>query len=203
MIVLGITGGIGAGKSAAVDAFVRRGAAAFSADAAVHELYRTDEVREAVVSRWGERVLAADGSVDRAAIAGIVFADTRERQWLEGLLHPLVAREWLRFVEAQKRLDDPPPMIVAEVPLLFEAGLDRRYDQTVLVTAPLETRLRRVGERAAGASGAAARAEVQMSEEQKARRADFVFDNVGSRQRLDAFVEQVWAEVLSGGAATH
>ncbi|MBC7644530.1 MAG: dephospho-CoA kinase, partial [Thermoleophilia bacterium] len=97
-VLIGVTGGIGSGKSTVIDRFVQHGAARFSADEAVHALYATDEVRDAVTARWGNRVLASDGTIDRSVIAAIIFPDAAERIWLEGLLHPLVARAWLRFV---------------------------------------------------------------------------------------------------------
>lgn len=187
-----MTGGIGAGKSAAVDAFVRRGAARFSADEVVHRLYaHDDDVRAAVRERWGDRVFAKIGEVDRGAIAAIVFSDEHELRWLEGLLHPLVAREWMRTVHELGEHEDAPEFVVAEVPLLFEAGLDDRYDATVLVTAPLDRRLARVGERAHGASHAGRRAARQLPEHEQAMRARFVYENTGSLADLDAFVEKV------------
>lgn len=174
-------------------AFVQRGAVAFSADEAVHELYRLPEVRQAVLDRWGPRVLEAGsaGSVDRRAIADIVFDDHQELAWLEELLHPLVAREWLRFVEAQAQQPDPPWFVVAEVPLLYEAGLEARYDAVVAITAPLEVRLERAGERAAGNSHGATRAQRQMPEAEKAARADFHYVNDGSPEELERFVDEV------------
>jgi dephospho-CoA kinase len=195
-VLIGVTGGIGAGKSAAVDAFVRRGAVAFSADEAVHRLYRDDpDVRAAVRDRWGDAVFDAEsGDVDRGVIADIVFANPVEREWLEGLLHPLVAREWLRVVhELTQRDDGAPELLVAEVPLLFEANLQSRYDVTVLVTAPLETRLKRVGDRAHGARHADARAAVQLDEQHKERLADFCFHNTDDLDALDSFVDDVIA----------
>lgn len=196
--MIGVTGGIGAGKSTVVDAFARRGAVVFSADGAVHRLYGTDDVRDAVVARWGDRVLDdVTKSVDRSRIADIVFHDEAELRWLEGLLHPLVAREWLRFVHEQGERDDLPLALVAEVPLLFEAGLKDRYGTTVLVTAPLDVRLARVGERARGSSHAKQRAAQQMGDDEKRSLADFEFVNDGHVSDIDAFVDEVLAKVSS------
>ena len=186
-----MTGGIGAGKSTLVDAFVHRGAVPFSADSAVHELYLAPDVVDEVRARWGNGVIAADGGVDKAAIAAIVFTDESERRWLEGLLHPLVARTWLRFVDEQRRLPDPPEFVVAEVPLLFEAGLEDRYDAVVAITAPLPVRIERADARADGKRLSAERAASQMSEEEKSERADFTFTNTGSFDDLDAFAGEV------------
>ena len=196
-IVIGVTGGIGAGKSTAVEAFARRGAAVFSADAAVHDLYRTDEVREPVCARWGDDVVNSSGAVDRARVADIVFAQPEELAWLESLLHPLVAREWLRFLDRAGSTDTPPEFVVAEVPLLFEAGLGDRYDATVLITAPLALRLVRVGERAQGTGHAEVRAARQMSEQQQAELADFSFVNAGDPEKMVGFVDDVIKQVRS------
>jgi dephospho-CoA kinase len=190
-ILIGITGGIGAGKSTLLDAFVRRGASSFSADAAVHALYADPEVVAAVRERWGGTMLDANGVVDRSAIAGIVFHDDAERRWLEALLHPRVGEEWHRFVEEQRALPEPPRFIVAEVPLLFEANLQDRYDAIVTITAPLELRIERADARDDGKHLSAERAAAQMPDETKAERADFAYANTGSLEDLDAFAGRV------------
>lgn len=191
-ILIGITGGIGAGKSTVVEAFVHRGAVPFSADSAVHELYSDPDVVAAVRERWGDDVVdAASGAVDRTAIAAIVFRDEGERRWLEGLLHPLVGQAWQRFVAAQRALPEPPEFIVAEVPLLFEANLQDRYDAVVAITAPLALRIERARARDDGKRHSTARAAAQMDEAEKARRADYAYENTGSFDDLDAFAGDV------------
>lgn len=195
-VIIGVTGGIGAGKSTAIEAFVERGAVAFSADTAVHALYRTDEVKDAVRDRWGESVFDADGEVDRAKIADIVFERPGERRWLEQLLHPMVGNAWQKFVAEQSKGDEPAKLIVAEVPLLYEAGLEARYDAVVLVTASLPLRLERVGHRAHGVAGASQRAAHQMPEAEKAKRADFIYVNDSDREALSAFVGRVVSDVM-------
>lgn len=190
-IVIGVTGGIGAGKSTLVEAFVHRGAVPFSADTAVHELYSDPVVLVEVRERWGDRVIDSAGRVDRSAIASIVFNDEEERRWLEGLLHPLVAREWLRFVERERALPEPPEFVVAEVPLLFEAGLEDRYDAIVTITAPLPMRIERANARPDGKRLSAERAAAQMSDEEKSAGADFTFANTGSFDDLDRFAGEV------------
>lgn len=190
-----MTGGIGAGKSTVVEAFVRRGAVSFSADAAVHALYHDADVVHEVRARWGDSVIDADGAVDRSAIAGIVFTDEAERLWLEGLLHPRVGVAWLAFVEAQASLPEPPEFVVAEVPLLFEAGLQDRYDAVVTITAPLVTRIERAEARGSGRTLSAERAAAQMGESEKVERADFDYANTGSHDELDAFAGHVLDEL--------
>jgi dephospho-CoA kinase len=180
---VGLTGGMGAGKSTALATLQRLGAATLSSDAVVHELYLGQPVRDAVVERWGPRVAPA-GVVDRAAVAGKVFEDPSERQWLEGLLWPLVGQrigEWL----GQVRATTPPPRAaIVEIPLLFEAGMEGMFDATVAVVA--DEALRR--ERAEGRGHALADERVarQLSQEDKAQRATFTVRNDGTREGLSA-----------------
>ncbi|HZT53394.1 MAG TPA: dephospho-CoA kinase [Gaiellaceae bacterium] len=178
-LAVALTGGIGAGKSEALRAFARHGAAVISSDEVVHRLYREDdELRAALRERWGDRVFR-DGDVDRAAIARIVFADRAELAWLESELHPRVRAaidDWLGRQTAD--------VAVAEIPLLYETGGERRFDRVVVVTAPPEVR------RARRAS-APEREERLVPEEEKVRRADFAYVNDGPLERLDAFVADV------------
>ena len=120
---VGLTGGLGAGKSTALQALERLGAATLSTDAVVHELYGTADVRELVVARWGPDV-APDGVVDRAVIAGRVFAEPGERAWLEGELWPRVGERVAAWREEVAAREPPPPVAVVETPLMFEAGMD-------------------------------------------------------------------------------
>lgn len=187
--LVGLTGGMGAGKSTALAALARLGAEVLSTDAVVHELYADDRrLREAVVERWGEDV-APGGVVDRAEIARRAFADERERSWLEGLLWPLVGERvgsWLMQVQAQQ---PPPRAAVVEIPLLFEAGMDGLYDATIAILAP--ERLRRERAAARGHELLERRAERQLSQEEKARRATFAVRNDGSKQELEKKLSEV------------
>ena len=143
-IAVAITGGIGAGKSAALDAFRAHGAATVSSDEIVHHLLATDDdVRDAIVARLGEEALGADGRPDRPRIAQVVFGDREQLAWLEGLLHPLVSREYLTWREQLAELDDPPLVAVTEVPLLFEVRSEDRFDKVVVITAPKQLREQR------------------------------------------------------------
>src|SRR6185295_13906786 len=120
-LAVAVTGGIGAGKSEALEAFRRHGAATVSSDEIVHELLHSDTVREAVVARLGNGVVGPDGRLDRGAIATVVFNDPEALAWLEGLLHPLVSLEYLRWRDELAHSDDPPRVVVTEVPLLYES----------------------------------------------------------------------------------
>jgi dephospho-CoA kinase len=172
---VGLTGGMGAGKSAALVALEELGAQVLSTDTVVHELYGEERVKDAVVERWGAEV-APGGVVDRAAIAAKAFeGGTEERQWLESLLWPLVGARIAAWFEHVRTLRPAPRAAVVEVPLLFEAGMEGSFDATIAVIAQEQTRM----ERAAGRGHALAdeRAARQLSQEEKARRATFVVDN--------------------------
>ncbi len=183
---IGLTGGMGAGKSTALQALERLGAAVLSTDVVVHELYASERLREAVVERWGPEVVPA-GAVDRAEIAARAFAREEDRAWLEQLLWPLVGARvatWLEEVRAGGGAGQPlPRAAVVEVPLLFEAGMEKLYDATIAVIASEEVRR----ERAAGRGHALVeeRAARQLSQDEKARRATFVVRNDGSEADLE------------------
>ena len=179
---VGLTGGLGAGKSTVLDIFEALGAATLSTDRVVHELYETPDVLAAIRARWGDRVVA-DGAVDRAAVAHRAFADPAERVWLEGLLWPLVAARVLAFREAVLASRPPPPAGVVETPLLFEAGMDRAYDATIAVIADDELRSQRASAR--GQESLPERELRQLSQEEKARRATYVIRNSGSLADLE------------------
>jgi dephospho-CoA kinase len=182
-LAIAVTGGIGAGKSEALAAFARHGAATVSSDAIVHRLLREDDgVRRALLERFGERILDEAGQLDRAAIAEVVFPDPEALDWLERLLHPLVAREYLDWREQLGRLPVPPAVCATEVPLLYEVGGESRFDAVLLVTAPPEVRSAR------SQVPAELRETRLIPDEEKAKRADFVYVNDGTLEELDAFV---------------
>jgi dephospho-CoA kinase len=178
--VLAVTGGIGAGKSEALRAFARYGAATASADEIVHRLYADPEVQRELVARWGEGVVR-DGVADRTRIGEIVFADRDELLWLESLVHPRVVAEQARWLDEQTA-----QLVVVEVPLLYETGGDARFDAVVVITAPDEVRAARTE-----VANAADRQERLLPDEEKVRRADFAYVNDGSLEELDAFVRDV------------
>ena len=191
-IAVAITGGIGAGKSEALAAFARHGAATVSSDEIVHRLLRDDpEVREALLRRFGERILDDAGQLDRAAIADIVFADRDALAWLEDLLHPRVAREYLEWREQLGELPNPPAVCATEVPLLYEVGGQERFDVVVVVTAPAEVRAQRA------AVPAEQREPRLLPDSVKVLQADFSYVNDGSLEELDAFVAGVMRELTS------
>ena len=193
-IAVAITGGIGAGKSEALRAFARLGAATVSSDEIVHHLLRADgEVKRAIVARLGEGVLDESGEIDRTKVGEVVFGDRRQLLWLEGLLHPLVSREYLTWREQLARLDDPPEVCVTEVPLLYEAGSDDKFDAVVVITAPEDVRRRRTQVPLEQRSGRL------IPDEEKVRRADYSYVNDGSKRNLEAFVASVLDDFRARG----
>jgi dephospho-CoA kinase len=182
-LAVALTGGIAAGKSEALQAFARHGAAVISSDDVVHRLYREDEgLQAALRERWGERVFH-DGAVDRKEIGRIVFADRTELAWLESELHPRVRAATDAWLAEQTS-----GVAVAEIPLLYETGGEARFDRVVVVTAPPEVREARRG-------AVADREDRLVPEEEKVRRADYCYVNDGSLEELDAFVAEVLEEL--------
>jgi dephospho-CoA kinase len=180
---VGLTGGIGAGKSAALEALERLGAAVLSTDRVVHDLYLEDEVQRAVVQRFGSSV-APRGVVDRAAVAKEAFATSENREWLEALLWPRVGRRMAAWREQVEHRAPPPRAAVVEVPLLFESGMDGRFDATIAVVTDEETRAARAASR--GHSAVDERAARQFSQQEKAARATYVVVNDGTLPELEA-----------------
>jgi dephospho-CoA kinase len=189
-VAVAITGGIAAGKSEALAAFARHGAATISSDDIVHRLLRDDdEVRHAVVERFGDRVLDPRGEIDRGAVADIVFADPAALEWLEGLLHPRVVQEYLRWREELAAQEQPPIVCVTEVPLLYEVGGQDRFDAVVVVTASAAVREERSD------VAVEEREPRLLPDSVKVAQADFAYVNDGSLAELDAFVEGVVREL--------
>ena len=183
MKFVGLTGGIGAGKSTALAALERLGAAVISTDAVVHELYESPEVRDAVVERFGSQV-APEGTVDRAVLAERAFATPTDRAWLEGLLWPRVgARVW-EWREQVATGDARPRVGVVETPLLFEAGLDGAYDATIAIVVDEALRAQRASDR--GHRALDERAARQLTQDEKAARATYVVANDGTPRELEA-----------------
>jgi dephospho-CoA kinase len=184
-LAVALTGGIAAGKSEALRAFARHGAATVSSDELVHELYRDDDALQAALrDHWGDSVFSG-GEVDRAAIGRIVFADRDELAWLEAELHPRVRAATADWFERQTA-----EVAVAEIPLLYETGGESRFDKVVVITAPAEVRAERRGE-------LADRQARLVPDDEKVRLADFVYVNDGTLEELDAFVTDVMRELTA------
>ncbi|MEA2361516.1 MAG: dephospho-CoA kinase, partial [Thermoleophilaceae bacterium] len=176
----------------ALAALERLGAATLSTDEVVHELLSGDELRDIVTKRLGPDV-APEGQLDRSLIAERVFGDDEARVWLEGELWPRVGRrvtEWKQEVEA---LDPAPPAAVVEVPLLFESGMEAAFDATIAVVADEAVREQRAGAR--GHAAVSERTGRQLSQAEKAQRADFEVRNDGTLDELRKTLSQLLAKL--------
>jgi dephospho-CoA kinase len=192
---IGLTGGLGAGKSEALRALGELGAATLSTDSVVHELLQGDELRDAVVERLGPEV-APDDVLDRSLIAERVFGDDEARAWLEGALWPRVGARVTAWRDALEAADPPPRAAVVEVPLLFEAGMGPVFDHTIAVVADEGVRAERAGGR--GHAAVAERTGRQLSQEEKSQRADFTVRNDGTINELKQSLSNVLAKIERG-----
>lgn len=181
---MGLTGGIGAGKSEALRALERLGAATLSTDAVTHELLASDEVRDLVVGELGAEV-APNGQIDRSAVAARVFGEEEKRKWLENVLWPRVGE---RVAEFRESVQDAPAAVV-EVPLLFESGMEAVFDKTIAVVADEGVRAERAAAR--GHELVEARAARQLTQDEKAQKADFVVRNDGTVDDLEGKLSAV------------
>jgi dephospho-CoA kinase len=185
---VGLTGGMGAGKSTALAELGSLGAATISSDAIVHELYEGEPLRAAVVEHFGPDV-ARDGQIDRAEVARRAFADPEERAWLESLIWPLVGARVASWLGDARATIPPPPAAIVEVPLLFEAGMQAIYDATIAVVS--DETLRRERAAARGHEAVDERTGRQLSQAEKAQRATYVVYNDGSVEQLRAQLSEV------------
>jgi dephospho-CoA kinase len=185
---VGLTGGLGAGKSEALRALTELGAATLSTDAVVHELLAEPEMRELVSARLGDGVVRG-GRLDRSAIAERVFGDDEARSWLEAQLWPRVGERVAAWRNGLQSADPPPRAAVVEVPLLFESGMDGVFDRTIAVVADEELRSARAGAR--GHAAVEERSGRQLSQEQKVQKADFTVRNDGSLEELRETLSRV------------
>ena len=198
MKVIGILGGVASGKSLVAHELVRLGAGLLDADRAAHDVLRAPEVEAAARQRWGARVFGPEGRIDRARLAGIVFADPpsgpRERKYLERLTHPRIGRLLRREAE---RLEASGSMAaVLDAPLLLEAGWDKLCDTLVFVDAPRGLRLARARERGWSEADFAAREGAQESLDAKRGRADAVVDNSAAPHETRVQVERFWHSLV-------
>jgi dephospho-CoA kinase len=188
-LTIGLTGGIAAGKSEALAAFERLGAATLSSDAVVHELLDSEPLRGRLAERWGPEVLSEEG-VDRARIGEIVFADPEQLSWLEAQIHPLVKEATARWLLS---LPERTEVAVVEVPLLFEAGSDGAFDTTVAIVTSDEVRRERAAAR--GHALVDEREARQLSQLEKAERAEHVVANDGSVEDLERALSALLAKL--------
>ncbi len=202
MLVVGLTGNIAAGKSAVAARLAAHGVPIVDADGLAREAVAAGTPALArIVARWGDRVLSGDGALDRAALRRIVFADPAERRALDAIVHPEVARRREAAVAAHRARGER--LVVCDIPLLFEAGLEGSVDRIVLVDAPVAVRRERlVRDRGLSPAEADAMIAAQRPSEQKRPRAHDVLDNAGTRAELDAAVDALHDALRARAAAS-
>lgn len=193
--IIGLTGGIGCGKSQAAAFLKELGAVHVDADAISRSLTADGgEALPAIRERFGDSVFNADGSLNRAQLGGIVFASEAHRRVLEGILHPLVQSRMLAEIEAAGARGEK--VVVLDVPLLFETGMDVLCDETWTVTAGAQTQLERVMERGLSMESAQARIDSQMSTEERNARSTRVINTDRSIERTQAELASLYQQVL-------
>jgi dephospho-CoA kinase len=188
---IGLTGGIGSGKSTVSALLAARGAVVIDADRIAREVVEPGTPGlAAVVDTFGEQVLRPDGSLDRPALAAVVFADPEARKKLDGIVHPLVRARSVELAGAAPE----DAVVVHDVPLLVETGQAGSYDVVLVVRADPEVRVRRLVQRGLSEDDARARIAAQATDEQRRAVADVVLDNDGTEEDLAAQVDRFWAE---------
>ena len=191
MLRIGLTGGIGSGKSTVAGLLAARGARVVDADRIAREVVEPGTPGlSAVVAAFGHGVLTAEGALDRPALAAVVFADPDARRRLDGIVHPLVRARAAELVAAAP----PDAVVVQDVPLLVETGQAGSYDLVLVVEADLATRVERLVGRGLSEDDARARITAQATDEQRRAVADVVLDNSGTVEELEAQVERFWTE---------
>ena len=195
MVLVGLTGGIGAGKSTVAAMLAQRGAVVIDADdLARRAVARGTDGFARVVEAFGREILDADGDIDRGKLAGIVFADDERRATLEAIVHPEVAR---LLAEGLEPYQDTDRIVVYATPLLAEGGQVEAFDVVVVVVADTDRRVERLmHDRGMAADEVRARIAAQLNDEDRARIADVLLDNDGELERLEPQVDRLWASLV-------
>jgi len=195
MLKIALTGGIATGKTYVLEQFRRRGIPCLDADSLAHGVTAAGtEATAAIAARFGADILAGDGSVDRAKLGTIVFADPAARRELEALVHPAVYRAITAGLRAFELLDESPAAVV-DVPLLYESGHAEDFDRVIVTACPVEMQLARLRARGLNDNEARQRIDAQWATDEKARRADFVIRTDGTFEETDRQVEQALADL--------
>jgi dephospho-CoA kinase len=198
MLVIGLTGGIGSGKSTVARMLAERGAVVLDADAFAREALDKDTPELGkVFERFGSEVVGAEGRLDRRALASIVFADERARRDLEAIVHPYVGK---RIADGIAENSEGDSLIVLESPLLIEMGTNRICDVVIVVTASADTRVARLIARGMEEADVRARIAAQTAPSDRAAAADFLLENEGTLQELEAEVDGLWNDLRARAA---
>ena len=211
MLAVGLTGGIGSGKSAVADQLVARGAVLIDADQVARDVVLPGgPAYQPLIDRFGSGIVAADGTIDRPALAGLAFADDESRLALNAITHPAIGIAMIAARDAHEGTDD---MVVLAIPLLTAVHRETvRLDEVVVVDCPTDVALERLlSQRGFARADAEARIRAQISREERCREADYVLDNSGDRAALEDEVAKLWdwlqeeatrkrADAVPGGA---
>jgi dephospho-CoA kinase len=197
MLMVGLTGGIGAGKSTVAEMLAARGAIVIDADKIAREVVEPGTPTLAkLVERFGPEILLPDGSLDRPALAAVAFVDDETRKELEAITHPAIGEEFLRRVAEAK----PGDVVIHDVPLLVESKRGFDYGCVIVVEAPLETRLDRLESRGVPRDDARRRIDLQASDEDRRKVATWVVDNAGELRDLEKQIAEIWPQLLERSA---
>jgi len=200
MLKVALTGGIATGKSYVLEQFRRRGVPCLDADALAHGVMAPGtEATTAIAARFGQEMLAADGSVDRARLGPVVFADAAARRDLEAIVHPAVYRAITAGLRAFE-LTEAVRLAIVDVPLLYETGADSKFDKVIVTECLPDVQVARLMARGLTESAARQRLAAQLPTRDKAARADFVIRTDGTFAETDSRVEEVLRALISGGA---
>jgi dephospho-CoA kinase len=198
MLKIALTGGIATGKSHVLDQLRKRGVPTLDADSLAHGVTSPGtEATAAIAARFGGDVVAADGSVNRAKLGSIVFADPAARKELEAIVHPAVYRAITAGIRGFELLGDC-PLVVVDIPLLYETGAERQFDSVIATVCPPETQIARLVERGLSEADARQRLAAQWPAEEKASRADFVIRTDGTFDETERQVDDVLRQVIAG-----
>ncbi|MEK9773225.1 MAG: dephospho-CoA kinase [Opitutae bacterium] len=185
--VVGLTGGIACGKSSALCSFADMGWSVISADFLAGEILRSDRcVQAKIKQRWGKKILNRSGSIDKAAIARIVFTKELERKWIEGILHPIIRSKWISFVQSC-----PSSKCMIELPLLFENNLQDNFTCTISLFAPTPMIFHRLQSRGLSMAESESRIRCQLPISDKVELSDFVLWGGGSMEFLNDQIQQL------------
>ena len=193
-LILGLTGGIGTGKSSVAAEFKNLGICIVNADEGSRAVVEPGKpALSKIASQFGDQIILSDGSLDRAALREIIFNNANKKQWLEELLHPII-RDWI----VEHLNDSDSPYVILESPLLLETDQHELVDITLLIDLPMELQLERAGARDANNSKQIQRIiDSQMSREQKISKADWIFDNSGEKAMISYRVNQLHEKFLA------
>jgi dephospho-CoA kinase len=200
MVKVALTGGIATGKSYVLDQFRRRGVPCLDADALAHGVMAAGtEASTAIAARFGPEMLAPDGSVDRARLGPVVFADAAARRDLEAIVHPAVYRAITAGIRAFELTGDA-ALAIVDVPLLYETGAESKFDKVIVTECPPDVQIARLMERGLAEPAARQRLAAQLPTRDKAARADFVVRTDGTFAETDSQIERILRALTSGRA---